>query len=214
MVEVKEVGLIDYPAIMNLFSGLLPEATRGHETILLATHPPTITLGRRTQINEVLIPRWKRIARGIGLFYTNRGGGATFHGPDQEVVYPVLCLECRHLPVPVFIRLLGSTVINTLKGLGIEAQWDDSRPGVYVEGKKVASIGLRIHRGVVFHGMSINVGSSQEGFRLIHPCKDPHLQITSLQDLLDKRPPRWEVGREVIRHLLEELGQFPYRPRS
>ena len=205
--EIKNLGIIPYLDALKLLHE--SEATvcskQGHDTIYITSHYPVITLGRRAEASEVLIDTWSRLFNGIELLFSPRGGGATSHNPDQEIIYPVLCLQRLGLKIPLYIKMLAGSAIEVLKQYDIKATWDESRPGVYVGKNKIASIGLHISKGAVSHGMSINIGKNQREFSLIHPCKEPGLSVTSIEELTGQRPPAWEVSTAIAKRISENL---------
>lgn len=179
---IRERGLVPYPEGLRLQGEAREDvlAGRADGVILALRHPPTLTLGRRARWDEVHVSREERRRRGIELYYADRGGGATYHGPDQAVVYPVVHLERLRIGVEDLLRCLADATLAFLAREGVAAVWDPSRPGVYVEGAKVASVGLHVSQGVVTHGLAVNIGPDIAGFSLIDPCKSPGLAVTSL----------------------------------
>lgn len=206
--KIKIIDRIGYAGTIKMLEELHHSVVMdtANEAIILCTHPSTITLGHRTDLGEVLIDRPTRLFQNIGLFFSPRGGGATFHYPGQEVIYPVLSLQKRGLLVDRYIEILARSAQNVLKRLNIPCEWDPKRPGLYVKNKKIASIGLYISKGVTSHGMAINISSDQGGFSLIHPCKSPGLQVTSIQEITGTIPERWQVAQAVTRELLLKIG--------
>ncbi len=176
------MGLVPYPDGLRLQEEASEEVLAGHAhgIILALRHPPTLTLGRRARMEEVHVSRVARRLAGVDLYYTERGGGATYHGPDQAVVYPVVHLDRLGLRVEDLLDCLRDATLAFLLGAGIQAFWDRERPGVYVEGAKIASVGLHVSRGVTTHGLALNVGPDLAGFQWIDPCKCPGLLVTSL----------------------------------
>jgi lipoyl(octanoyl) transferase len=114
---------------------------------------------------------------------TDRGGQVTYHGPGQLIVYPLIDFKRMHIGVRDLVRRLEQTVIDTLAEFDIEAYGDVHAPGVYVAGAKVASLGLRIKNGAVYHGLSLNVDMDLTPFNWINPCGYPDLRVTQLKDL-------------------------------
>jgi len=157
-------------------------------------HPPVFTLGRTGGRHHVLDPG------GIPVVESDRGGQVTYHGPGQLVVYPLLDLGRRRLSVRGLVDALEGAVVAVLAEAGVRAELRPRARGVYVDGRKVASLGLRVRRGRCYHGLALNVRMDLGPFARIHPCGDPALRVTQLADLgLD-----WSV-REAARRLIARL---------
>lgn len=186
--EVREKGLLPYADGLVLQEQTREEVRRGSVdgVILALRHPPTLTLGRRARFEEVHVSRAERRRLGVELYYVERGGGATYHGPDQAVVYPIVHLSRLGIGVEDVIQCLADATLRYLRGFEVEASWDDSRPGVYVAGAKIASVGLQVSLGITMHGLAVHIGPNLSGFSLIDPCKCPNLEVTSLSRLADR----------------------------
>ncbi len=180
-------------------------AGRADGVILALRHPPTLTLGRRAKWDEVHVSREERRLRGVELYYVDRGGGATYHGPDQAVVYPVVHLERLGIGVEDLLRCLADVTLAFLAREGVAATWDPSRPGVYVEGAKVASVGLHVSQGIVTHGLAVNIGPDVAGFSLIDPCKSPGLAVTSLSRVTGRALDPDAVAASLARAVADSL---------
>ena len=153
---------------------------RGPETrdeIWFLEHPPVFTLGMNAAPEHVLAPG------DIPLVQIDRGGQVTYHGPGQLVVYPLLDVRRRGLGVRQLVIALENGIIALLASRNIEAVGRRDAPGIYVAGRKVASIGLRIRRGCSYHGLAFNVAMDLEPFRRINPCGYRGLEVTDLRTL-------------------------------
>jgi lipoyl(octanoyl) transferase len=139
-------------------------------------HPPVYTLGLAGRREHLLD------AGGIPVVSTDRGGQVTYHGPGQALVYVLMDLRRVGYGVRELVRRLEGAVIETLAGYGIPAARREGMPGVYVEGAKIAAIGLRVSRGCTYHGVSLNVDLDLEPFSRIDPCGYPGLASTRLAD--------------------------------
>lgn len=137
-------------------------------------HPPVFTLGMAASREHVLAPG------DIPLVQIDRGGQVTYHGPGQLMIYPLIDVRRAGLGVRALVGALEDSVIALLGDAGIEAVARRDAPGVYVEGRKVASIGLRIRRGCSYHGMALNVDMDLEPFSRINPCGMQGLEVTDL----------------------------------
>ena len=153
---------------------------RGPETadeIWLLEHPPVFTLGMNASRDHVLTPGE------IPVVQIDRGGQVTYHGPGQLVVYPLVDLRRAALGVRDIVTALELSVVDYAAELGIVADCRRSAPGVYVDGRKLASIGIRVRRGATYHGIALNVSVDLEPFRRINPCGYAGLEMTRLADL-------------------------------
>ena len=166
------------------------------ETIFLCEHPPTITLGLRAKEEEILLGRDALRNRGIEVCKTTRGGAVTAHEPGQLVIYPVLHLKTRKLSPKCAVDLLLRSITKTLNAFGCPAEISREPVGVFVDSRKIASVGLKIIRGITNHGVSVNISNDLKTFDFITSCGDPTRAVTSLnrelktyygvQDLLSK----------------------------
>ena len=147
------------------------------DEIWFVEHPPVFTLGTRTDPSHLLAPG------DIPIVQTDRGGQVTYHGPGQLVAYVLLDLKRLGLGIRALVQALEQALIDTLAPHGVEAAARPEAPGVYVEGKKVAALGLRVRRHCTYHGMAINVAMDLEPFRRIRPCGFADLEVTQLRDL-------------------------------
>lgn len=164
---VVDLGTVEYLEALNIQKWVVERVKEGYfgDVLIFLDHPPVFTIGRRN------IPE---NYRGVQVVETERGGDVTYHGPGQLVVYPVINLEKNGLfDVRKFVNLMEEIVISSLLKLGYEGKTGEE-PGIWVGGKKVASIGIAIRDKISFHGISINVGSEAlAGFSRIRPCGMP-----------------------------------------
>jgi lipoate-protein ligase B len=155
------------------------------DTWLVVEHEPVITLGRNGKREHVLLAPEALAARGIDVVPVERGGDATYHGPGQLVVYPIVKLA-RFREVVPFVTSLESAVIATLATLGIKARAKKEHRGVYVGGDAICSIGLAVKQMTVMHGIALNVSTVLDYDRLITPCGTPEFGITSISRALER----------------------------
>jgi len=139
-------------------------------TVILLEHPPTITTGHRVNRENIFISDAECTARGIEIVNTNRGGDVTFHGPGQLVIYPVISLKDLNLTISRYVDLLEETIIATLKKFDIAGTTIPDQRGVWVEDRKIASIGINVKRNVTIHGAALNVNTDLSYFDMINPC--------------------------------------------
>ncbi len=174
----RRLGLVPYEPTwraMQRFTDARDAATA--DEIWFLEHPPVFTLGMSGRREHVLAPG------DIPVIQTDRGGQVTYHGPGQLVVYPLIDLRRSALGVRDLVCALERAVIGYTEELGIEARARRDAPGVYVHGRKLASVGLRIRRGASYHGIAINVRMDLEPFGRINPCGYAGLQMTQLAEL-------------------------------
>jgi lipoyl(octanoyl) transferase len=172
------------------------------DEIWFLEHPPVFTLGMNGKLEHVLA------AGDIPVVKIDRGGQVTYHGPGQLVIYPLLDLRRLDLGVRELVVGLEQAVIHTVARWGVRAEGRRDAPGVYVEGRKLASIGLRIRRGCTYHGMAFNIAMDLEPFQRINPCGFRGLEVVDLKTLGGPADLQ-EVARELAPHLLRELRLSP-----
>lgn len=176
---IKTLGLVSYDeSLENMRRFTRDRSELTEDELWLTEHPPTYTLGLKTKAEHILNHDHK-----IPLIQSDRGGQITYHGPGQIVAYTLLDLRRLNLTVRKAVRLLEQTTINLLSSLGIVAFGDNARPGVYVNGKKIASLGLKIRNGCSYHGIALNVDMDLKPFDNINPCGYPDLNVTQLKEL-------------------------------
>lgn len=189
--EIHDLGLQDYGQVWRRMRAFTD--SRHAETpdqLWLVEHPPVFTQGQNGQPEHLLDPG------DIPVISTDRGGQVTYHGPGQQVMYVLLDLRRRKLGVRALVTLLEQTVIELLAEYGITAEARTDAPGVYVEGAKVASLGLRVRRGCSYHGVSLNVAMDLAPFERINPCGYPNLPVTQLS-LLGIAASRQEIAARI-----------------
>jgi lipoyl(octanoyl) transferase len=140
-------------------------------------HPPVFTLGLKGSREHLLAPG------DIPVVHVDRGGQVTYHGPGQLMVYPLIDLKRAGIGVRALVTALEQSVIDLLARHGVEGEARRDAPGVYVAGRKLASVGLRVRRGASYHGMALNVDLDLEPFRRINPCGFAGLEMTDLARL-------------------------------
>ena len=143
------------------------------ELIWILEHPKTYTAGVSFKQNEI-------IDKTIKIIRTNRGGKITLHNPGQKIIYFVLNLNNRKKDIRKFINTIETTIIEFLKILKINAKKDKKKIGIWVKGKKIAAIGLRVSRWVAFHGFSINISNNLNEYLKIVPCGLDNKKVTSV----------------------------------
>jgi len=196
-----DLGVLDYGRAYQLQLEHVARRQRGAGTdvLLLVEHPHVITLGRSRQSLENVVD-----AGDIEVVQVERGGNVTYHGPGQLVAYPILALEEGERDLHRVLRQLEEAVMRTLARYGIDAGREQGKTGVWIDGRKLASIGIAIRKWVTFHGVALNVTTDLAQFQRIHPCGFPAGVMTNMAA---------ETGRddlsmaEVKRHLARDLGE-------
>lgn len=185
--QVVRLGTIDYQRAWDL-QARLAQGIRLAErpnTLLLLEHPPVYTRGRLSQPGHILLTPTQLREKGISVFDTDRGGQVTYHGPGQLVGYPVVDLRDWGGPLK-YIRTLERIIIGTLADFQIEAEPVQGLTGVWVGRGKIAAIGLKISRGVAYHGFAINVNTDLSCYDHIVPCGIEDRPVTSMAQVLGR----------------------------
>lgn len=198
-VVIKRLGLVEYEPTwrdMQAFTDRRDAQTA--DEIWLLQHPPVYTLGLNGNPEHLLAPA------DIPVINIDRGGQVTYHGPGQLVVYPMIDLRRQRIGVRELVSALEQSVIDLATNHGIEAQARADAPGVYVAGRKLASLGLRIRRGCSYHGLAFNIDMDLEPFRRINPCGFEDLEVTQLKDLGGPADLE-QVAAELEQYLLKNL---------
>ena len=197
--QVRRLGLVPYEPIWRAMQRFTDERTPDTpDEIWLLEHPPVFTLGMNADPAHVLA------AGDIEVVRIDRGGQVTYHGPGQLVVYPLLDLRRSGLGVRDLVTALERAVIDYAAELGIAAECRREAPGVYVEGRKLASVGIRVRRGSSYHGIALNVRNDLEPFGRINPCGYAGLEMTRLADLCAVAEVR-TAEEGLLPHLLRHL---------
>ena len=149
---------------------------QGIDEIWCLQHTPVYTLGLAGRKEHILT------YSDIPVIETDRGGQVTYHGPGQLVVYLLLDLKRKGLMVKEYVNLIEQSLIDMCSSLGIAATRKHAAPGVYINGKKTAALGIRVKRGCAYHGLALNVDMDLGPFKAINPCGFPGLQVTRLAD--------------------------------
>ncbi len=198
-VVVKRLGLVEYePTWRDMQAFTDRRDAQAADEIWLLQHPPVYTLGLNGNPEDLLAPV------DIPVINIDRGGQVTYHGPGQLVVYPLIDLRRQSLGVRELVSALEQSVIDLAADHGIEAQSSAEAPGVYVDGRKLASLGLRIRRGCSYHGLAFNIDMDLEPFSRINPCGFTDLEVTQLKDLGGPSDLE-QVATELEQYLLKNL---------
>jgi lipoate-protein ligase B len=164
-------------------------------------HPPTITIGRGARDSNILVSEESLKKRSVQVCEAERGGDVTFHGPGQQVIYPIIDLEQRGRDLHRFLRDLEEVVINFLGFYSINGERIQGKTGVWVNDKKICAIGIAVKRWVSYHGLALNLCTDLSYFNLINPCGLPSSTVTSLESLTGIQVDRSRVFFELINSL-------------
>jgi lipoate-protein ligase B len=185
--DVRWLGRIDYRSAWALQKELVDARVAGDvaDTLLLLEHPAVLTLGRQADEAHVRATPAELAARNIELIRVERGGEVTYHGPGQLVAYPIVAVGRRGLLLRPFVRALEGAMADTCRSHGVRADRRDGHPGCWVDPtgprpRKIGALGLRLERGVSYHGIALNVTVDLAGFELIDPCGMPVVESTSI----------------------------------
>jgi len=198
---IRYLGRQDYEPIWQAMQRFTEErAANTRDEIWFVEHPPIFTLGLNASREHLLTPG------DIPVLGVDRGGQVTYHGPGQLLIYALIDLRRRGLSVRTLVVALEQAVIGYAHQFGVTAVSRRDAPGVYVEGRKLASVGLRVRRGASYHGLALNVSVELEPFRRINVCGYRGLEATRLCDLCAAPADLEATGRGIEPHLLRELG--------
>ena len=202
MCTVLELGLIEYQEAYHLQRTLHQHRVEGKisDVLLLLEHPPTITIGKSGTLDNVLISRERLAQQGISLFFIDRGGDVTYHGPGQLVGYPILDLREREKDIHCYVRNLEEVILRTLRDFSIDADRDERHPGVWVNEQGIAAIGLSLRNWVSLHGFALNINIDLEHFSFINPCGFSDRRATSMSKILGSQIPMQEATNSLISH--------------
>lgn len=203
-----KLGRMPYGPVLSLQRGLRELRRQGRIPDLLITleHEPVITLGRDASEDHLLLPREELKELGVEVVPVERGGAATYHGPGQLVMYPIVHLRDRGLPLRRYVQLLEEVMIRTAWEFGVEAGRRPGFPGVWVGPNKLGFLGVHVQGWVTIHGLALNVDLNPNGFAWIVPCGLPQVTTVSLAELSRSPPGLEEVREAAVRAFAESFG--------
>jgi len=185
--DVRRLGTVGYQEGLDLQQQLVDQRKAGliGDQLLLLEHPPVLTLGRTADPSHIRADAATLGARGIEVIRVERGGEVTYHGPGQLVAYPIVGLSARGLLVRPLVRALEAALVATCAAYGVAAARREGHPGCWcdpdgIDPRKIGALGLRIERGVSYHGIALNVSVDLADFDLIDPCGMPGVASTSI----------------------------------
>ena len=199
-IVIRNLGRTEYEPVWRAMQAFTD--SRGAHTpdeIWFTEHEPVFTLGLNASREHLLAPG------DIAVIQIDRGGQVTYHGPGQLMIYPLLDIRRANIGVRPLVTALEQSVVDLVAESGVGAASRCDAPGVYVDGVKIASVGLRIRRGASFHGMALNVDVDLEPFSRINPCGFADLEVTDLNRIgagkdLD------DIRRRLLPHFLRHVG--------
>jgi len=189
----KSLGVVNYHETLDLMKSHIQQVDFNNE-IWLLEHPPIFTLGTAANKNHILD------AKDIPVVQSDRGGEVTYHGPGQLVVYFLLDVKKLNFGPKKLVSTIQEFVKDLLASLSIDCNFVEGAPGVYVDKKKIASIGLRISKGKSYHGISINFDMDLSPFKRINPCGYEGLEVTQIKDL-NKSVSKLQLEKMIINFL-------------
>ena len=196
---VRRLGLMEYEPVWRAMQSFTDHRdTNTADELWLVEHPPVFTQGQAGRAEHVLAPG------DIPVIQVDRGGQVTYHGPGQIVAYPLIDIKRLQMGVRELVSGIEQAIIGVLKSYSVDAQPMAGAPGVYIDGVKIASLGLRIRRGRSFHGLAFNINMDLEPFQRINPCGFKGLQVTNLSAFAEVSMA--EVEDRLIHSLCEVLG--------
>ena len=199
MIVVRSLGRQDYEPLWRRMQEFTDSRTVDTpDEIWFTEHPPVYTLGLKASREHLLAPGDTPVVQ------VDRGGQVTWHGPGQLMIYPLLDIKRAGIGIRDLVTGLEQSIVDLVAESGIAAASRKDAPGVYVEGRKIASVGLRIRRGASFHGMALNIDVDLEPFSGINTCGFKDLEVTDLR-ALGISGSREDIQARVQEHLLRHL---------
>jgi lipoyl(octanoyl) transferase len=202
--RIADLGTVAYRAARDHQLALVDErkAGGGEDTLILVEHPHVITLGRsRAATGNVVAPG------DVEVVEIERGGDVTYHGPGQLVAYPIVLLGDGERDLHKFLRGLEEAVIRTVAGFGLAGGREPGKTGVWIDGRKICSMGIACRRWVTFHGLALNVTTDLRQFHRINPCGFEARVMTSMAAELGAAPDMAQVKARLAAELGAALGR-------
>jgi lipoyl(octanoyl) transferase len=196
--RLRRLGLADYVPVWRAMQAFTDHRDdHSGDELWLVQHPPVFTQGQAGKAEHLLAPG------DIPVIRVDRGGQVTYHGPGQIVAYPLVDLRCKGIGVRDFVHRIEEAIIRVLAHYAVRGERVAGAPGIYVNGDKIASLGLRVRRGCTFHGLAFNIDMDLEPFQRINPCGYAGLRVTQLSALA--RVEFSEVEDRLVQNLAQQL---------
>ena len=208
---IYDLPIVEFQEALQLQKRLMQARIAGKipDVLLLLEHPPVLTIGRLGTIKDITTSVEILAQEGISIYQTDRGGGVTYHGPEQLVGYPILNLKALGFSVSQYVWNIEETIIKLLLDLGIYAQRVPKHPGVWVGQEKICAIGLHINRFVSRHGFAINVNNDLRCFNYFNPCGLANKAVTSISKLLGYKITVDEIKQPLVQAFSQVFGLRP-----
>jgi lipoyl(octanoyl) transferase len=209
--QVSNIGRTQYGTAWLLQQRLWDLRNSGsiEDTLLLTEHEHVYTFGKSGDNNHLLASEEELKSEGIDVFYIDRGGDVTYHGPGQIVGYPIIDLNNYFRDIHRYLRNIEEVIIRTLEKFGISAEREKDLTGVWVNGEKIAAIGVKVSRWITMHGFALNVNTELEKFDRIIPCGIFHKGVTSMQKVLGKEVSLDSVRIGIVDSFANVFGSMP-----
>jgi len=210
--QIQDLGKIAYePALLEqrtLQQDVIDAREKGHTSpfhlLLLEHDPPVITVSKRPAAKKHLLATEQQLSEAcVKICQTDRGGDITYHGPGQLVGYPICDLNALSLRIHGYMRFLEGCIIDALLQFGINGHRDDCATGVWVEGRKICAMGVRVTKWVSMHGFALNVAPNLDHFSLIIPCGLTGRSVTSMHQILGDQCPTMDEVKAVVSSTFE-----------
>ena len=203
--RVLDLGLLSYDKAYHLQRKLHEFRREGRidDVLILLEHEPVVTVGRGGKRENILVPDELLQSKGIRVFEIDRGGDVTLHCPGQLVGYPIFDLRIHGKNIHRYLRNIEEVIIRSLKVYGIEGQRIENHTGVWVGGRKIASIGIGVKGWVTFHGFSLNINPDLSYFSLIRPCGFESRTVTSMSEILGRSVEPGDFRQQLIEKFAE-----------
>jgi lipoate-protein ligase B len=204
--DVRDLGTARYEDVLSLQNELVGKRIAGAipDTLIVVEHFPVVTLGRLSGQESGIDKGFFKRKR-IPIIETGRGGKITYHAPGQIVLYPILDLKEKRKDVSFYIDFLEKTVTGSLNQLGVKAERNKDRRGVWAGRKKIAFIGIALKRWITFHGVSVNINNDIEPFAMMHPCGEADIKVTSAEEVLCRKTDIKEAKKIFIKQFTEDM---------
>ena len=200
-------GRLDYKEALDLQEKLLllRQQNEIEDTLILLEHPPVLTLGRRGEYGNILLPLDILEAQGVKVYEVSRGGDVTYHGPGQIVGYPIINLCNMGKDIKEFVYKIEEVIIRLLSNeFGIKSYRDEKKyTGVWVEDEKITAIGIAVKKWVTMHGFAFNVNTDLSHFKWITPCGITDKSVTSVQKILGREIDFVKMNEFVLKYFCE-----------
>src|SRR5260221_13091350 len=206
----RDLARLDYGEAFELQRALVEQRKRGEiaDQLLIVEHPHTITLGRNGHMENLVAAEDELARAGVAFHHTDRGGDITYHGPGQIVGYPIFDLREWKRDVVAYVRAIEQGITDALADLGLAAGREPGMTGVWIDGAKIAAIGVHVSRWVTSHGFALNVNTDLRYFEYIVPCGLVK-PVTSMAALGSAAP-----RENVIERLVHHFGRVVYRRKA